>query len=62
MHNAIAKFVKMDGEIEDYKVSGAFLNNVGIKLTQAFGGTGYNAETRLFQDFSSRMYFIESID
>ena len=52
----------MDGEIEDYKVSGAFLNNVGIKLTQAFGGTGYNAETRLFQDFSSRMYFIESID
>lgn len=62
MHNTIAKFVKMDGEVEDYTVSGEFLNNVGIKLTQAFGGTGYNSETRLFQDFSSRMYFIESID
>ena len=61
VHNTIAKFYKMDGETEDYTVSGALLNNAGIKLTQAFGGTGFNDETRLFKDFSSRMYFIESI-
>ncbi|MBR6003267.1 MAG: GH36 C-terminal domain-containing protein, partial [Lachnospiraceae bacterium] len=55
------KFYKMDGETEEYTVSGALLNNAGIKLKQAFGGTGFDDETRLFKDFSSRMYFIESI-
>lgn len=62
VHNTLARFIKMDGETEDYVLSGAELNNAGIKLTQAFGGTGYNNETRLFQDFSSRMYFIEAVD
>lgn len=61
LHNTIARFVKMDGEVEDYILSGETLNNAGIKLTQAFGGTGYNGETRLFQDFASRMYFIEAV-
>ena len=61
VHNTIAKFYKMDGETEDYTVSGALLNNAGIKLKQAFGGTGFDDETRLFKDFSSRMYFIESV-
>ena len=54
-------FYKMDGETEDYTVSGALLTNAGIKLKQAFGGSGFDDETRLFKDFSSRMYFIESI-
>lgn len=62
LHNTIARFVKMDGEVEDYIASGQTLNNAGIKLTQAFGGTGYNDETRLFQDFYSRMYFIEAVE
>ncbi len=61
VHNVIAHFVKMDGETEDYNLSGIVLNNAGIKLKQAFGGTGYNDETRLFQDFYSRMYFIEAL-
>lgn len=61
VHNTIARFYKMNGEVEDYIASGKTLNNAGIKLTQAFGGTGYNDETRLFQDFASRMYFIETI-
>ena len=61
IHNMIARKVKMDGETEDYTVSGALLNNAGIKLKQAFGGTGFDDETRLFKDFSSRMYFIESV-
>ncbi|MCR5278924.1 MAG: alpha-galactosidase [Lachnospiraceae bacterium] len=62
IHNTIARFYKMDGEVEDYVVSGALLNNAGIKLTQAFGGTGYNGETRLFQDYASRLYFISAVE
>ncbi len=61
VHNTIAKFYKMDGETEDYTVSGTLLNNAGIKLKQAFGGTGFDDETRLFKDFSSRMYFFEKV-
>ncbi len=62
VQNTIARFYKMNGEVEDYIVSGTTLNNAGLKLTQAFGGTGYNDDTRLFQDFASRMYFIEAIN
>ncbi len=62
IHNTLARFYRMDGEVEDYVVSGALLNNAGIKLTQAFGGTGYNGETRLFQDYASRLYFISAVE
>jgi len=62
VHNTIARFYKMNGEVEDYIVNGETLNNAGLKLTQAFGGTGYNDDTRLFQDFASRMYFIEAVE
>ena len=48
--------------VDDYTVTGSVLNNAGVKLKQAYGGTGFNAETRLFQDFASRMYFIEAKD
>ena len=30
----------------------------GVKLKQAFGGTGYNEQIRHFPDFASRMYFM----
>ncbi len=62
LHNTLARFIKMDGEVEDYIVNGALLNNAGIKLCQAFGGTGFNSETRMFQDFASRMYFFEAVE
>ena len=55
----IAKFVKMDGETEDYTVSGDTIMKGGIHLRQAFGATGYNGEVRHFQDFGSRIYFME---
>lgn len=61
VHNALSKFVFMDGELEDYVLSGSILNNAGIKLAQAFGGSGYENPTRLYQDFASRMYFIEKV-
>ena len=60
-HNLIAKFVKMDGETEDMKAYGDTLMYSGVKLKQAFGGTGYNEQVRHFGDFASRMYFMEEV-
>ena len=62
LHNVIAKFVTMPGEIEDLTVLGSVLMNAGVKLKPAFSGTGYNENTRYFQDFSSRLYFMEAVD
>ena len=59
IHNVAAKLVKLDGEIEEYHVYGGVLMHNGVRLKQAFAGTGYNNETRYFQDFDSRMYFME---
>lgn len=50
----------MPGEKEDRFVSGAALMNSGVKLAQAFSATGYNEEVRYFQDFSSRMYYMDA--
>lgn len=59
LHNAIAKFVKLDGETEDYLAYGDTLMYAGLHLHQAFAGTGYNDQVRYFPDFGSRIYFIE---
>lgn len=61
MLDIVAKFVKMDGETEDFTCSGAALMNGGAHLKQAFGATGYNNEVRYFQDFGSRIYFMEKV-
>jgi len=58
-HNLIAKFVKLDGEKEACAVYGDALMYGGMHLKQAFAGTGYNGEVRAFQDFSSRIYFMD---
>ncbi|MGN0166419.1 MAG: alpha-galactosidase [Acetatifactor sp.] len=61
-HHIVAKFVKMDGETEDCLVYGDELMYHGVKLKQAFAGTGYNNEVRFYQDFGSRMYFMEACE
>ena len=58
VHNVAAKFIKMDGEKEDYVSTGSLLNNCGVKLKQGFGGTGFNENVRLMGDFDSRLYFM----
>lgn len=58
LHNIVAKFVSMPGEKENYSASGSVLM-AGVKLKQAFSSTGYDENTRYFQDFCSRMYFME---
>lgn len=60
IHNTVAKFVKMDGETEDLYVCGDTLMYGGVRLKQAFAGTGYNDQVRYFQDFGSRIYFMEA--
>ena len=60
LHGAIAKIRKMPGESEDCTASGASLMTAGVKLKQAFSGTGYDENVRFFQDFSSRLYLIEA--
>lgn len=62
LHNVVAQFVKMDGETEDLYAYGDTLMYGGVRLKQAFGGTGYNNEVRYFQDFGSRIYFMEEIE
>ena len=58
MHRAVAKFVKMDGEHEDYHVYGDALMYGGVRLKQAFAATGYSEDVRHFPDFASRIYFM----
>lgn len=59
LEDIIAKFVKIDGETEDCLVNGDTLMYSGVKLKQAFAGTGLNEETRYYPDFGSRLYFME---
>lgn len=57
LHHALAKFVKMDGETENYFAYGDELMYHGVKLHPSFGATGYNDQVKFFPDFGSRMYF-----
>lgn len=59
LHRTVARFVKMDGETEDLYAYGDALMYGGVRLKQAFGGTGYSDEVRHFPDFASRVYFME---
>jgi alpha-galactosidase len=59
VHSVVSKFIQIDGEVEDYTVMGAVLNNVGVKLAQTYAGTGFGTNTALYQDFDARVYLIE---
>ena len=62
LQEILSRFVNMDGEKEDLTAFGDTLMRAGIALKPAFAGTGYNSDTRLFPDFSSRIYFIEAVE
>lgn len=57
-HHVVARFVKMPGEVENVHTSGSVLMN-GVNLKQAFSANGYSEQVRYFQDFASRLYFIQ---
>ena len=54
-----SKFVKLEGETEDSLIFGDTLMYHGVKLKQAFGSVGFGNDTRVMQDFGSRLYFME---
>lgn len=58
-HHLLAKFVKMDGETEDFCAYGDALMYGGAHLHPAFGGTGYDENVRYFPDFASRLYLMD---
>lgn len=61
LHTVISKFYTLNGEVEDYVIAGELVNEAGIWLKQGFQGTGYDENIRVFNDFSSRLYFMEAI-
>ena len=58
-HHLLAKFVKMDGETEDFCAYGDALMYGGVHLHPAYGGTGYDENVRYFPDFASRLYLMD---
>ncbi len=54
-----AKWIKINGEREDYHVFGDTLMYCGVRLKQAFCATGLNDEVRYFPDFGARLYFMD---
>ncbi len=60
IQHVAARFVKLDGEREDYEVTGRNLNHLGVRLKPAFGGTGFDENTRYYPDYATRMYYMES--
>ncbi len=61
MQEVVSRFVKMDGEREDYEAYGDTLMNAGVKLKQGFSGTGYSEEVRFLPDFGARLYYMEEL-
>ena len=61
MESVAAKLVKLGGETEDCLVYGDELMYHGVKLKQAFGSVGFGKDTRVYQDFGSRLYFMEKV-
>lgn len=54
--SAIDKVVKLPGEKECVKASGAVFNRVGVNLAPGFAGTGYNDRTALWTEHGLRLY------
>ncbi len=59
--DTISKAITFDSEVEHYRVTGEQIAYAGIKLNQQFGGTGYDAMTRVLGDFGSRIYIFRKI-
>ncbi len=57
----ISKALSLDSEVEHYRLTGEQIAFAGIKLNQQFGGTGYDAMTRVLGDFGSRIYIFKKI-
>ena len=62
MHKTIDRFYKLSTEKEDITAYGDALMYAGVKLHQAFSGTGFNENTRVFSDYVARLYLINAVE
>ena len=60
MQHIVDKFYKLDGDADDLKMFGSAIMYAGVKLLPAYGGTGFNEKTRVFTDYSARLFFMEA--
>ncbi len=61
VHDILAKFVRLDAEKEDFIVYGSLLNKCGVQLGQCYAGTGFESGTAIYQDYDTKMYFMEAV-
>ncbi len=61
MMDLAARFVKLDGEIEEHTACGDLFMHAGVQLKNAYAGTGFDQNVRFFPDFGSRLYFMDSV-
>ncbi len=62
VHNAIARYITMNGENEQHLMYGDAMMRVGVRLRPAFAGVGYNDNIRFYPDFASRFYVITRVN
>ena len=62
VQSVINKVYMLESEKERYEAYGDLLMNAGIKLSQQFGGVGYNGTTRVMGDYSSRLYVMKCME
>ncbi len=61
IHGIIARHYKMESEKEDITTTGSVLNGCGVRLSPAYGGTGYGEDTRMFRTGDTRLYVIAEV-
>lgn len=49
-------------EQESYRAYGDLLMEAGLKLNPRFGGTGYNDQVRMMEDYGTRIYILKAED
>ena len=59
LQSVLSKVYKLPGEVEQYTATGDSLMYAGVKLSQAFAGTGISGDVRFFPDFGSRLYVMK---
>ncbi len=62
LQSVVDKVYMLESEEETYEAYGDLLMHAGIKLKQQFIGTGYDENTRVMGDFSSRLYNIKTVE
>ncbi len=62
VHNALARYITLNGEKEKHIMYGDAIMKAGIRLRPAFAGVGYNDNIRMYPDFASRLYVIKRIE